>query len=263
MRYASIDIETTGLAPEHCDILEIGAVIDDTEAPDVPVEQLPKFQTIVLPPRTEGVKGCYLGEPIALAMNAGILEKVSNFTKLLEPDRIEAVREGRFMYPDEVTHRLGTFFHNNNITQVWPAGKNFASFDRRFLEKLPGWNIKFGHRTLDPMTYWLRPNDKKPPNLQECCDRAGLGKVVTHCAVEDCYLVIQLIRAGMRRQPLDHGGTQDKTNPDIEVTPIFPTDQCPKCGSTQMEVKREGITGTLGRVVCVKCGTDIREWNAY
>ena len=31
MKYLSIDIETTGLDPEKCDILEIACIIEDTE----------------------------------------------------------------------------------------------------------------------------------------------------------------------------------------------------------------------------------------
>lgn len=41
------------------------------------------------------------------------------------------------------------------------------------------------------------------------------------------------------------------------------SDRCPKCGSDEFYVQREGISGILGRVRCSKCHADIREWNAY
>ena len=42
MKYISIDIETTGLDPENCQILSIGAVIEDT-LNQLPFEELPTF----------------------------------------------------------------------------------------------------------------------------------------------------------------------------------------------------------------------------
>ena len=41
---------------------------------------------------------------------------------------------------------------------ITPAGKNFASFDRQFLKRLPDFEkkVRLHHRTLDPaMLFWL------------------------------------------------------------------------------------------------------------
>ena len=35
-----------------------------------------------------------------------------------------------------------------------------------------------------------------------------------------------------------------------------------KCSHKNTYVVREGVTGTLGRVICLDCGYE-REWNAY
>jgi len=43
-KYVSLDIETTGLNPENCQVLEIGAVIDDGTTP---IEDCPTFQCYV------------------------------------------------------------------------------------------------------------------------------------------------------------------------------------------------------------------------
>ena len=42
MKYVSIDIETTGLHEDECDIIEFGAVIDDLRVM-APISKLPVF----------------------------------------------------------------------------------------------------------------------------------------------------------------------------------------------------------------------------
>ena len=53
MEYISIDIETTGLDRENDQVLEIGAIIENTFDPK-PFDELPKFHAIILHPRYEG-----------------------------------------------------------------------------------------------------------------------------------------------------------------------------------------------------------------
>ena len=77
------------------------------------------------------------------------------------------------------------------------AGKNFATFDKLFLEQLPWWKklIKIRQRILDPailMTDWK--NDTSLPNLTTCKERANIDGVVTHNALEDAWDVIQILR---------------------------------------------------------------------
>ena len=55
-KYVSLDIETTGLNPENCQVLEIGAVIDDGTTP---IEECPTFHCYV-------DHGLILGEPFAV-----------------------------------------------------------------------------------------------------------------------------------------------------------------------------------------------------
>ena len=64
MPYVSIDIETTGLDPETCQILEIGAVLDDWTKP---IDELPVYHRLVYHKE-------YRGSAYALAMNANLLE---------------------------------------------------------------------------------------------------------------------------------------------------------------------------------------------
>ena len=67
MPYVSIDIETTGLDPETCQILEIGAVWDDWTKP---IDELPVYHRLVYHKE-------YRGSAYALAMNANLLKQLS------------------------------------------------------------------------------------------------------------------------------------------------------------------------------------------
>lgn len=222
MRYVSIDIEGTGLDVEKDQVLQIGAVVDDTDwwfgEAHVPVEDLPTFNAYILYDRIEGQIG-------GLAMNAGILEKMKAYQNLsndlLEQARYESSLACRFykhyeavpMFRDflvEHTYKkyqpnLRVSKHNmSNIPDVQKititvAGKNFGTYDRPMLMRLPMWDksITLAHRTLDPaILYWNPWEDEKLPNLDTCLKRAGHTELgVTHDAVEDARDVIRSLRS--------------------------------------------------------------------
>jgi DNA polymerase III epsilon subunit-like protein len=81
--------------------------------------------------------------------------------------------------------------------KITVTGKNVGSFDSRFLERLKGWNSGlFHHRILDPGSLYFQPLvDDALPSLDECAKRAGLGKPVTHNALEDAQLVVEIVRS--------------------------------------------------------------------
>ena len=63
----SIDTETTGLDHETCQVLSIALVIEDTDAPEVPVNELPHIHLII--------RRDYLqGEPYAINLNKDIIQ---------------------------------------------------------------------------------------------------------------------------------------------------------------------------------------------
>lgn len=190
MPYVSIDLETTGLDPTFCQILEIGAVYDDGFKF---VDDLPIFHKYVYSPN-----GRYQGEPYALQMNAKILKRLSSISGADRQNKV-CVR------PDEVADEFRSWLLNacgwDGKTCLTPAGKNFASFDKQFLDLLPGWTekVKLNHRTLDPAMLWWNPlTDDKLPGSQECMDRAGLKGTVAHTAVEDAEMVVRLIRKAVK-----------------------------------------------------------------
>ncbi len=181
--YLSIDIETTGLGPDACQILEIGGVYDDWTRP---IRDLPRFHCYV-------VHQQIVGQPFALAMNAAILRR------LADPQKGDD-----FLRPGEVADAMAAWLGRcgwDLSTGITPAGKNFASFDRQFLKRLPDFErkVRLHHRTLDPaMLFWL-PGDEKLPDSKTCYERAYMDPKVAHTALEDALAVVQLIRAGVKR----------------------------------------------------------------
>lgn len=176
MKYLSIDTETTGLDPETCEVLSFSAVLEDTSKPEVPVDELPHMHVIL--------KHDYIrGEPFALDMNK---------------DLIRIIKEGtdkRLIEPHELDYRLMTFCERNGITgKVRVAGKNFSSFDSKFLRDII-YQTKFHHRVLDVAPLFVNfKNDEWLPNLDQCMQRAGVEGVVTHDAYEDAKDVIKVLR---------------------------------------------------------------------
>jgi len=186
MPYLSIDIETTGLDPETCQILEIGAVWEDWTCT---LTDLPRFHCYV-------VHKQIVGQPFALALNADTLRRIAN------PQETE----GNFLSPGEVADKMAAWLARCGAAEtVTPAGKNFASFDRQFLKRLPDFEtkVRLHHRTLDPaLLFWL-PTDEKLPDSKTCYERAGMDPKVAHTALEDALAVVRLIRTGIKhlRQP--------------------------------------------------------------
>ena len=221
MKYISIDIETTGLDPETCQILSIGAVIEDT-LNQLPFEELPKFHGVI---KRENVSGSLF----ALNMNRDLIETIVQYSGAQDQDEkndIVHMTGMQFYHEDEIVEALFQFCYRNGLVPVdlnapfktmkvvngitYPvltsnmpkvylncAGKNFAGFDKKFLEKLPRWKQVFSirSRVLDPgilFVDWI--NDESVPSLDECKKRAGIDGVVTHNAVEDAMDVVMLLR---------------------------------------------------------------------
>jgi len=182
MPYVSIDIETTGLDPETCQILEIGAVWDDWTKP---IRELPVYHRLVYYKE-------YRGSAYALALNANLLRHLSGR------------REPWWRDPGQVADDFAAWLKGcgwDGRAALTPAGKNFASFDRQFLKRLPRFEqvVKLHHRTLDPAVLYLRPEDERLPDSKTCYERAGLDGKVAHTAVEDALAVVRLIRLGIKR----------------------------------------------------------------
>ena len=223
MKYVSIDIETTGLDPDGCQILSIGAVIEDTNN-ILPIEECPTFHVAI---KRHNISG----NLFAINMNKELLENISKYASSStedEKDEISKASGLSFIEEGEVSKEFWYFLYENGMvdagysqtggyieirngesypaitnktkpTHVNVAGKNFGTFDKLFLEKLPRWKqlIKFRNRIIDPSVYYTDwKSDESLPGLGDCKKRNGgfESSVVAHDAVEDARDVILLMR---------------------------------------------------------------------
>jgi hypothetical protein len=217
MKYLSIDIETSGLDHEKNDILSVAAIIEDTEKV-LPWDEIPKFHVAIL--RHE-----ITGSPRAITMNSKLIEYIGRW---MEPEneldsmnisnesgltfcREEDVAKEFYWFLEEngLGHGLNNSEFKGGLKQgsamsnatkpitINVAGKNFATFDKKFLEKLPWWQklIRIRQRVLDPAILFVDwKEDESLPSLDKCKNRAGIHGLVTHNALEDAWDVIELLR---------------------------------------------------------------------
>jgi DNA polymerase III epsilon subunit-like protein len=200
MKIVSIDLETTGLDPATCQVLEFGAVFDDFLAP---LESLPTFHRYLWHPKITG-------EPLALAMNAAIIQTIA------EGKHPDIVRSG-FTLLSDFTRWLDECYGEPRVRDVVVAGKNFAKFDLPFLKALEAlvterqrsdWGLNLDHRFhrrfLDPTMLCLDIyQDTVPPNLDKCLERVGLANrgEATHDAVGDALAVVKVLRSKLLSPP--------------------------------------------------------------
>lgn len=165
MKYLSIDLETTGLDTDKCQVIEIAMVLEDTEK-NVPVAELPYFHRLVW-------HATIVGEWKALDMNREILEKA----------------QSKGVLSDDVWEHVCRWLRGqgiNAVDRVTVAGKNVAGFDLQFF---PAWVRKyFKHRVIDPGSVFMNW-EKGPLSLGEL-----LGRDVAHNALDDARDVIYVLR---------------------------------------------------------------------
>jgi oligoribonuclease (3'-5' exoribonuclease) len=221
MIYLSIDVETTGLEKDRYQILSIGAILEDTTK-KLSFNEIPKFHAAIL-------HNEITGSPFAINMNKKIIEAVAQYQNAENQDEkndIIQMTGMQFYQEDQVVEGFYRWLFDNGLVDFNPllagqmvkiengksypaltskmkpvtinvAGKNFASFDKHFLERLPRWKqvIRLRQRIIDPSVIFTNWNeDKSMPSLYECKQRAKIEGIVTHDALEDAWDVIQLLR---------------------------------------------------------------------
>jgi oligoribonuclease (3'-5' exoribonuclease) len=198
MKIVSIDLETSSLDPQRGQILEFAAVIDDTEKPEIPVEELPYSQLIVVK-RDYSIRG----DPVAIAMNIDLIKMIGEIAN------VKSGKSAVYKWCYEDT--LGTifdYFMAENRFDYGPyvlTGKNVAMFDLKFLNEIENWKLQPRyphHRIVEPGTFFARADDKVPPDMKTCLERAGIEKSVTHRALDDARDVVRLIRKGFANKGL-------------------------------------------------------------
>lgn len=219
MKYLSIDIETTGLDADFNDILSIGAIVEDSANP-LKFDECAKFHAAI-------VREQITGSPFAINMNKSLIESIALWKAYPEQRaKIEEETGMQFYRPEEVVEAFFDFLYENGFVEFDPAelnkrvkvkngksypmltsnmkpasitaaGKNFATFDKLFLEKLPRWKqcIRLKQRVLDPAILYIDwSTDTEVPNLNKCKEKAGIKGYVTHNALEDAWDVIEVLR---------------------------------------------------------------------
>lgn len=200
MKFVSIDIETTGLDPQTCDVLEIGAFINTDD--DTPISELPIFRYRVL-------RDVYAGSPYALAMHRQLFSALAiNKPNVCWPAPQEDYTNV-YGQPRDFAPTFSYWLNQNGIESMnfIAAGKNFANFDNAFLQKMPGMEneVRWHHRILDPASMYVRPEDEYLPGTPLCCKRAGIDlnnfeyEGDPHTALYDAAVVVALIRKGLEK----------------------------------------------------------------
>lgn len=197
MKYISIDTETSGLIPEKCNVIQFGAVLEDT-ALNLPINQLPTFEVLLEWPEYRADSTWALRQHTALWDR---LEKAKG-------KKDEDLERQGIIKPWQLGEQFYNWLIKNNVIEkkgepIVVAGKNFASFDWQHLKHVPRFFdfIQFSHKVIDPaMLYWDPINDKRLPSLPECKKRAGmLNEDVAHTSVADAIDVIELIRYKLKK----------------------------------------------------------------
>ena len=176
-RLISVDIETTGLDHNRCEILSIGAVVINLDTR----QKEDTFYGII------NHRNFY-AEPYALMLNADLIAKIA------DGGYEEENGDGSTYIKDSKESVLRKFLEwLYPFKQYCVVGKNFGTFDLKFFEKAYGKN-PFNRRIVDVGSIYFDLNvDSKVPNLPECLDKAGMNNVVTHNALEDAQQVADLV----------------------------------------------------------------------
>lgn len=207
MKYLSLDIETTGLDKNNCQVLQIAAVVDDLSdlrSIATKTEDLPSFKAFI---HWDNINF----EPYALNLHA----KTGFLTRYLE-DKYKK----RF---DDVISDFEQFLIKHyplasNESRNF-AGKNLQGFDLPFLfanrarrdTRDSRWPIivdgvyspkedssflnRIRHRVIDPSVFFTDFfSDKATASLDQCKQRAGLEGEVSHDALDDARDVVNLVR---------------------------------------------------------------------
>jgi oligoribonuclease len=213
MRYISCDIETSGLDYKRHQVLEIGAILENTKIP-YSFEDIPKFECIIDHNEISG-------SPVAIHMNARIFQILDSYHRESDPKVKEEIRvKNKIMteiqaveafhkwiyevmefstdpYVSPFKKQRGAQLKPTGPLRVSMAGKNFATFDKLFLNQLKGFQgyIKMRQRILDPAILFVDwKEDESLPNLTQCKNRAGFEDMVTHKAIEDAWDVVEIMR---------------------------------------------------------------------
>ncbi len=186
----SIDLETTGLDPNVHGIVEFAAIMADTHH---------AFQPRVLHKylRLEGL----VWSEYCLNLHRDLIPLILKLTQ--EGSDKVVKHEHLWMHMHEWLRQCNYVEEKGGSLlpkKVTPSGKNFASFDKGFLDRL-GFGRGIRHRTADPVMLYFNPmaHGDTLPSTEQCLELAASegAKLPTtkaaHTAVEDAWAVLDLL----------------------------------------------------------------------
>lgn len=181
MKLLSLDVETTGLDPVQCRVIEIGAVLFEPEVTFTPGggRSDPKWESFECLVKHDKL----IGEPYALSRNHEILAEISG----RKPTHLNILSE------NDAMSQLGQWLAANFVNTVTVVGKNFDRFDLQFLKRMDGFSLYveplLERRSLDVGSLMFNPSKRpKIPNLQECLEDLGIRTSIPHRALQDALL---------------------------------------------------------------------------
>jgi oligoribonuclease len=227
MKYLSIDLETTGLDALNHQILSFSGILEDSRN-KLRFEDCPKFNIYIL-------RQTITGSAFAISMNSKIISLISRYGTLRTEEEKKGLCDsahGIFLSPNAVPYYLyiWTLVHHEqkdygflldpacwidkkmtdvSIRQISEirqtvdpvtvnvAGKNFATFDKKFIDQIENFYhfIRIRQRVLDPAVLFIDwKDDLSAPDLAVCKERAQISGIVTHDSLYDAWDVIELFR---------------------------------------------------------------------
>jgi len=202
MRFLSVDIETTGLDPNSDQILQFAACLGDTNMQRL--EHAKEYINIYVLPK----------DPVTVplrvaAMHSDLWKVLDKYAGEMKDKQVIKIDEHRYVVKPEKLFQIfrawmKNIYPNNEKANV--AGKNFAGFDMKFLERnSPDWDHCFLHRVIDPGVLYWQAEDQKVPSTETCLNRlCDLYEDKPECifkahdALEDAKLVMWLVCAKLK-----------------------------------------------------------------
>lgn len=175
-KYVILDLETTGLDPSVDEILELGAIIVDSE-----LNEIARYSSIVVPDI----------QSLALQYMSDFVRDMHTKNGLL--DNIKALRSSQNeSYLPSVELEFIQFLAKNNCKpgEIVLIGKNVGRFDRKFIKQdMPALEWVLSHRCMelgDVVRF-----------MNEFCgvDVTSEKKESNHRAMDDCVLALEEARA--------------------------------------------------------------------
>jgi len=224
MKFASVDIETTGLDPEKDIVLEIAAGIGEVKpigwigplGSDLTLAERALIERHIYAPLDNEIRILVIPEgPITadlyiLAMHSRLWGEMSKFDKEMGKDKqVIKVSDSFFAVRKEKAWPIFRAWfkrvHPEGVMNC--AGKNYAGFDARFLRRIdPSFDGIFRARIIDPAPLYYRGGDEKMPSTETCLERLkkewpSMPTLEAHSALEDARAVGWLVKAGLMRSP--------------------------------------------------------------